>query len=307
MCPLVIPKIELVKEEDNYGSFVAEPLERGFGITLGNALRRTLLSSLPGAAVNWVRIGGMQHELCTLPYMKEDVTDFLLNIRAIRLRPLANREGKLFLDIEGEGCVYAADIKPSADFEIINPELYLATLDSAEAKLKVELNVILGKGYKPASYDGLPIGAIPVDAIFSPVRKVNFRVEPTKTDQYSGYERLILDILTDGTNSPREALSQSAQILTEQFSPFTSLTLPPQEEIQPPPSIPAEQYNLPIEELGLSTRTFHALKWNNITKLGELLEKSQRELLWLERVGEKSVEEVKQCLEKMGLSLKEEK
>ena len=177
MSYLVTPEVECVDSQDNYGRFVAEPLERGFGITLGNALRRVLLGSLLGAAVTWVRLEGIQHEFSVIPHAKEDTTEFLLNVKGLRLRSLTKQEGKLFLEVEGEGEIRASDIKPSADFEIVNPELHLITLDSAEAELSVEFDVKLGKGYEPASHtDGLPIGIIPVDAIFTPVLKVNYFV-----------------------------------------------------------------------------------------------------------------------------------
>jgi DNA-directed RNA polymerase subunit alpha len=307
---LVTPRVECVESTGDYGRFVAEPLERGFGITLGNALRRVLLSSLLGAAVAWVRIDGIDHEFSTIPDVKEDVTEFLLNIKAIRLRSTSKNEGKLRLEVEGERVVHGGDIQPSADFEVVNPELHLATLDSPEAKLYVELNVKLGKGYIPASThgDGLPIGTIPVDSIFTPVRKVNYVVEPVRTGEYSGYEKLVLDIWTDGTVPVLEALSQSAQILREQLSFFTSLVLAPMVETeQAIGGVSIEQYEMPLEQLGLSPRVFNCLRRNKISKVGELLEKSEKDLLSLKKFGRKSVEELQEQLEEMGLSLRSEK
>ena len=208
MARLALPKVECIESTETYGRFVAEPLEKGFGVTMGNGLRRVLLSSLPGAAITWVMIEGIQHEFSTIPHVKEDTIDFLLNVKAIRLRHLAQRSGKLRLEVEGEGQVSAGDIKTSADFEIVNPELHLATLDSPKAKLSVEFNVELGRGYVPASSsDGLPIGAIPIDAIFTPVRKVNYSVEPSSLREGSNQEKLILEVWTDGTFSPIEAVS----------------------------------------------------------------------------------------------------
>jgi DNA-directed RNA polymerase subunit alpha len=306
---LVTPKVDCVKSKDNYARFFAEPLERGFGVTLGNNLRRVLLSSLLGAAVNWVRIEGIQHEFSTIPHVKEDAIEFLLNVRALRLRSVTKQPGKLLLEVEGEREVYAADINPSADFDIANPELYLATLDSSEAKLCVEFNVILGKGYKPASHgEGLPIGTIPVDAIFTPIRKVNYLVEPTRVGPRTGYEKLILDVWTDGTISPQEALSQSAEILSNQFSFFISFDQASTDDTDEgaPSSVPSEQYELPLENLKLPPRIFNCLRRNNIHKVGELLEKSESELLSLRKLGQKSLEEVKQCLEDLGLSLRSE-
>ena len=239
MSEVASPQIECTEISEKYGRFVIEPLERGFSITLGNALRRVLLSSLPGAAVTWIRIEGVQHEFSTIPGMKEDTIEFLLNIKALRLRSLFPRAGKLILEAEGEGRVLAGDIKSSADFEVVNPDLHLATLDSPDAKLIVEFNVEQGKGYVPAGKsDDLPLGAIPVDAIFTPVRKVNYSVEPTRVGQVSGYERLILELWTDGTISPIEAMSQSAQILIEQFQLFYELASVPLRVGEKQPRLP---------------------------------------------------------------------
>jgi DNA-directed RNA polymerase subunit alpha len=302
---LATAQIECIEHKDNFARFAAQPLERGFGNTLGNALRRVLLSSLQGAAVNWVNIAGIQHEFTTVPYMKESVIDFLLNVKAIRLRPLTGKPGKLFLDVEGEGCIYAADIEPSIDFEIVNPELYLATLDSSEAKLQVEFNVVLGRGYVPAtSKEGLSIGVIPIDAIFTPIRKVNYTIEPMHIGQQAGYERLMLEVWADGTISPSEALHHAAQILVEQFSVFVAAAKPPQEEGEGElAAIPADQYNLPIDQLGFSLRTYSRLRRNKVTSLGELLDLGKAGFLTLKRLGPKSLEEVEQRLSEMGLTL----
>jgi len=307
---LVTPRVECIESTNNYGRFVAEPLERGFGITLGNALRRVLLSSLLGAAVNWVRIEGIQHEFSSIPNVKEDATEFLLNVKTLRLRSITNQPGKLFLEVEREGQVYASDIKPSTDFEIANPDLYLATLDSNEARLQVEFNVALGRGYVPASHsDGLSIGVIPVDAIFTPVRMVNYSIEPTRIGPETGYEKLIIDVWTDSTISPTEAVSQSAEILEDQFSFFTSFVLAPSEDIDEGGHallVPSGQYELPLESLKLPPRVFNCLKRNKISIVGELLEKSEQDLLLLKKLGRKSVEEIQQHLNELGLSLRSE-
>jgi len=306
---LVTPKVECVESKGNYGRFAAEPLERGFGTTLGNALRRVLLGSLLGAAVTWVRIEGIEHEFSTIPHVKEDVTEFLLNVKTLRLRSMTKQDGKLLLEVNGERTIHAADIRPSADFEITNPELYLATLDSAEASISVEFNVKLGKGYASATAhgNGLPIGTIPVDAIFTPVQKVNYLVEPVRTGEYTGYEKLIIDVWTDGTITAVEALSQSAQILREQLSPFTPLVLASTGAMeQAAVGVSSEEYELPLERLGLSPRVFNCLRRNKISKLGELLEKSERDLLQLKKFGRKSLEELKQHLEGRGLALRSE-
>ena len=298
------PKIEYKEISKNRGRFIIEPLERGFGTTLGNALRRVLLSSLPGAAVTAVRIDGIQHEFSTIPYVKEDTIEFLLNVKGIRLRRLTNRPGKLTLEVSGEREVRAGDITPSADFEIVNPEHHLATLDSPEAKLSVEFEVEIGKGYVLAdSSQGRPIGVLPLDAIFTPVREANFRVEKTRVGGRSDYDRLILEVCTDGTISPEEAVKESAQILTQHLSLFYQAAQPP-EVVEAPgkPTLPAEQREMPLEQLGLSPRTLNTLRREGINSVGELLEKTKDELLELKNFGQKSWEEVKSKLESLGLA-----
>jgi DNA-directed RNA polymerase subunit alpha len=284
---------------------MAEPLDSGFGITLGSALRRVLLSSLPGVAVTWVKIDGVQHEFSTIPHMKEDIIEFLLNVKALRLRPLASWNGKLDLEATGEGLVVAGDIKPSADFEVVNPELHLATLDSPESRLVVEFNVERGKGYVRAGRgDGLPIGVLPMDAIFSPIRKVNYTAEPTRVGQVSTYERLILEVWTDGTISAIEAVSQAGHILIGQFQLFRDLGRFPREvgEIRSPLPIPPEQYELPIEQLNFSVRTANCLRRVGITKVGDLLEKDEKELLAIRNFGHRALEEVREQFKALGLS-----
>ena len=292
---LSIPTVTCAESTGNYGRFLAEPLEPGFGVTLGNALRRVLLSSLPGAAVTWVKIEGIQHEFSPIPHVKEDVMEFLLNIKQVRLCPLSHQPGQLALEAEGEGKVCAGDIKPSADFRVANPELYLASLDSTKAKLYVELNVELGKGYVPAkSADGLPAGALPIEAIFTPVRKVNFSVEPIKPGQEGSPGKLILEIWTDATISPWEALSQSAIILINQFSPFRDFGVPMAKAL----SILPEQYDTPLEELNLSTRSCNSLRRGGILTLGQLIEKGSEGLPPLPGLGAKSRAEVEELLAK---------
>lgn len=305
MSYLVVPKIECVESGDDFGRFVAEPLGKGFGVTLGNTLRRVLLGYLEGAAVTRVKIEGIQHEFSTIPYVKEDTTEFLLNVKELRLKPLSGRSGKLILEVEGEGRVCAADIKPSADFEIANPELYLAALDSPEAKLYVEFDVELSNGYKEAeSSDNLPIGVIPVDAIFTPTRKVNFTVEPIHVGQETSRERLELEVWTDGTISPADAISRSAEILTEQLSPFVNFTRISQIEEEPSRlAIPEELYNKPVEQMNLSVRTMNCLRRGGIAMVGELVSKTEKELLALRNFGQKSKREIEERLEGLGLSL----
>jgi len=303
MPELPIPGVKCVEIAGNYGRFLAEPLEPGFGITLGNSLRRVILSSLPGAAITWVKIEGIQHEFSPIPYVKEDVIEFLLNVKELRLCPLSQKPGELVLEAEGEGKVCAGEIKPSPDFHIANPELYLAALDSPQAKLCVKFNVELGRGYVPAkSADGLPAGALPVDAIFTPVRKVNFSIEPIRPGQEGGAERLILEIWTDATISPWEALRQGAIILINQFSSFRDFEIPIAERTGFGEAllISPEQYNTPLEELNLSTRAYNSLKRGGISTLGQLLGKSKEGLPPLPGLGAKSRDEVEELIAKLG-------
>jgi len=303
---LSIPSVKCVETAGNYGRFLAEPLELGFSVTLGNALRRVLLSSLPGAAVTWVKIEGIQHEFSTIPYGKEDVIEFLLNVKELRLRPLSHQPGRLILEAEGEGKVCAADIKQTVDFQIANPELQLATLDSAQAKLYAEFNVELGRGYEPAkSANGLPVGALPLDAIFSPVRKVNFSVESIKPGEERSPEKLTLEVWTDGTIRPWEAVSQSAGILISQLASFKGLEILVAEpaELARGAVISPDQYNTPLEELGLSTRAYNSLKRSGILNLGQLVEKSREGLPPLPGLGEKSRKEVEELISKLGFPI----
>jgi DNA-directed RNA polymerase subunit alpha len=299
----VDPKIECDESSESYGKFIIEPLSPGFGVTLGNSLRRVLLSSLPGAAITAVKIEGVQHEFATIPHVKEDVIEFLLNVKELRLKAFSERSGRLFLEVKGEGTVCAGDIKPSADFEVVNPELHLATLDSPEASLEVALYVERGTGYVPAGRgDGLPLGVIPVDAIFTPVHRVNYSVEKTRVGQVSNYDRLIIEVWTDATISPSEALSDSADILVKHFSLFHDLGKAPVEvEKALVPPIPPEQYDMPLEQLGLSARTFNSLRRSGITKVGELLERTDDDLLGLRSFGQISLAEVKGRLETLDI------
>ncbi|MBL7125619.1 MAG: DNA-directed RNA polymerase subunit alpha [Dehalococcoidales bacterium] len=307
MSRLVIPKIDCAESENNFGRFTAEPLERGFGVTLGNALRRVLFGYLPGAAVTQVRVEGIRHEFTTIPHAKEDVTEFLLNVKAMRIKPLSGQPGKLILDVQGEGQVCAADIKPSTDFEITNPETNLVILDSPEAKLYIEFDIELGEGYRTAeSNDSMPVGTIPVDAIFSPIRNVNFTTEPIHAGRETSHERLVIEVWTDGTTTPVDAISRAAGILVEQLSPFVSYVKVSQmkaEEQLIRLSIPDEKYNMPVEQLDLSVRTMNCLRRGGIATVGELISKKSKDLLQLRNFGQKSYREIEERLKELGLSL----
>jgi len=305
--PVRIPatSIKQVEVDDVHGVFIVEPLERGYGMTLGNPLRRVLLSSTPGTAVTWVRIEGVQHEYSTIPSVKEDMVDILLNVKAIHLKSLVDRPGKLRLEVQGEGQVCAGDIMTSSDFEIINPELHIATLDGPDARLVMELNVEQGQGYAPGSQiTGLPIGVLPVDAIFTPVRKVNYRVEKTRVGQRTDFERLVLEVWTNGAINPTEAVRKAAQELVEHFFRFSNLSESPSEDGDTPAwvlAIPASKYNMPVESLDLSARTLNSLKRASIHKVGHALEKSKVELLKIRNFGARSLEELEQKLAEIGI------
>jgi DNA-directed RNA polymerase subunit alpha len=304
---LLVPKIECTEQSENYGRFVAEPLEKGFGITLGNSMRRVLLGYLPGAAVTQVRIEGVQHEFTVIPNAKEDVMEFLLNVKEIRLKPLSDHGSTLTLEKEGEGPICASDIKPSTDFEITNPDLCLITLNNEKAKLYVEMDIELGSGFRAAeSTDNMPVGTIPVDALFTPIKKVNYTVEPTHLGRETSRERLTIDVWTDGTMQPVDAISQAAEILIEQLTPFyeyVKISQMKAEERAIRMAIPDEKYNMPVEQLDLSVRTMNCLRRSNITTVGELIAKGTKELLKLRNFGQKSYQEIEDRLTAIGLSL----
>lgn len=301
--PVPAATVRVVEADETHGLFMIEPLPRGFGMTLGNPLRRVLLSSIPGTAIDWVRIDGVQHEYTTVKDVKEDVVDIILNIKAIDLRSAGDRPGKLRLEVEGRGEVTAGDIMASSDFEIVNPELHIATLDSAKARLVIEMNVEQGRGYQPASaHEGLPIGVLPVDAIFTPVRKVNYTVERTRVGQHTDFERLVVEVWTNGAMSPSEAVRQGAQELVEHFFRFSTVADSPTENSDKPPlGIPASQYNMAVESLGLSARTLNCLKRASIHKVGEVLECSRNDLLRIRNFGERSLEELDEKLALIGI------
>ena len=299
------PHITVEEEDENYARIVAEPLAAGSGITLGNALRRVLLSGLPGAAITSIRVDEVVHEFSTLAGVKEDTMELLLNIKGLRLRPLSDRPAKLYLEAQGPGEVHAGDIQVAADYEIVNPDLYLATLDSAKAHLTVELTVEQGRGYLPTDQaDGLPIGVIPVDAIFTPIQKVSYHVEHTRVGQQTNYDKLVMDVWTDGTINAIDAISQSADILQEELGIFSQLGKPEPSIVEHGVgrglALPLDKYNTPVEELNLSVRAYNCLKRSGLMTVGQVLEKSEDELLTLRNFGRKSYDELKNRLIELG-------
>lgn len=305
MLDIILPKITLVTSSDNYGKYQLEPLEPGFGVTLGNALRRVLLSSLPGAAVTSIRIDGVYHEFSDIPNVREDTTELILNIKQLRIRLHSDRPAQLVLQASGTGRVTAADIICPPEVEIVNPELHLLTLDSPDAKVNIEMTVEKGKGYVPSDHrEGLPIGMIPVDAVYTPIRKVNYSVEHTRVGQVTDYDRLVLEIWTDGTINPNNALSQSAEILVRHLNLLMDLAAKPAARPEKQPlavsTIPSKVYDIPIEDLDLSVRAYNCLKRAGITKVGQVLEMTEDDLLGVRNFGRKSLEELREKLEQRG-------
>ncbi|NLX82486.1 MAG: DNA-directed RNA polymerase subunit alpha [Clostridiales bacterium] len=311
MTESVSPRIERVesREDEFYGRFVVEPLERGFGHTLGNALRRSLLSSLPGAAVTSVQIEGVQHEFSTIPGVKEDVTEMILNLKELSIRLLADVTKQVEIIAEGPGAVTAADIRVDSEVEVVNPDLHIATL-SEGTKLHMTLTIEHGFGYvsaersKPAE---LPIiGMIPIDAIFTPLRKVNYLVEDTRVGQITDYDKLVLEVWTNGSVTPEEAIGMASKILVNQLSIFTHLTdaplALPEEEAES--ELGSKTAEMTIDELDLSVRAFNCLKRAGINTVSELVQKTQEDMMKVRNLGKKSLEEVEHKLGLLGLALR---
>lgn len=311
MLELEKPKIERVNtpEDGNYAKFVVGPLERGYGITLGNFLRRILLSSLPGATVTSVKIDGVLHEFSTIPGVTEDVTELILNVKNLCLKVYSNEEKILRLEEKGEKEVKAKDIIYDADVEILNPELHLATL-AHNGRLYMEMVVNKGRGYVPAEnnkQDDYVIGVIPVDAMFSPVRKVNYSVENIRVGQRTDFDKLILEIWTNGTIKPDEAISLAAKIAEEYISLFSgyTTTINTVEVKEEKEENPKEKYlDLSIEDLDLSMRSYNCLKRAGINTVSELLQRNEEEMMKVRNLGKKSLEEVVKKLSELGLSLR---
>lgn len=299
------PHITTEQETETHARIVAEPLTPGFGITVGNALRRVLLGSLSGAAITSVRIEEVVHEFSTIPGVKEDTMDLMLNFKQIRLRALSDRPGKMYLEATGPGPVRAGDIQVAADYEIVNPDLYLATLDSDKAHLTVEFTIERGRGYLPADQsDGLPIGVIPVDAIFGPVQRANYHVEHTRVGQFTNYDKLVLEVWTDGAVTAIDAISQSSDLLRDELRIFSQLGKPESAVVEHGVgrgvALPPDRYNTPIEDLNLSVRAYNCLKRSGLMTVGQVLEKSEEELLTLRNFGQKSYDELKGKLIERG-------
>jgi DNA-directed RNA polymerase subunit alpha len=305
----VTPQVRKLEATANYGKFDIEPLEPGFGTTLGNTLRRVLLSSLWGAAVTSIQIDGVAHEFTAIPHVKEDVTEVILNLKKLCLKSFTEDPITLLLDVKGPAEVRASHIQATSDVEIVNPDLYICTL-AAKGHLRMELNVERGKGYVPAERnkrEGQPIGVIPIDAIFTPVEKANFTVEKTRVGQSTDYDRLIIEVWTDGTMSPEEAVSHAAELFTKHLDLFVHFG----ESIQKPgtdgeASPKNKLMDTPIEELDLSVRAFNCLKANEIQTVGQLLQKKEEELLALRNFGRKSLDEIKEKLVEKGFIKPEE-
>lgn len=306
---MVTPKIEREAEARNYGKFVISPLERGYGITLGNALRRVLLSSLEGAAVTSIRIADVQHEFSDIPGVREDVIRVMLQIKQLRMKMYDVDTARLHLEVRGSGVVTAADIIAPPEVEIVNPDLYLFTVDDNNANLEIEMTVERGRGYSPADdrTGRLPIGELPVDAIYSPVRRVNWDVGSARVGQSTNFDRLVLEIWTDGTTGPEDALSRSAKILIDHLrhlagvSEETLATVT--EEAEEGSRLTSEMIETPIENLDLSVRVFNSLKRTGITTVGEvieLLEKGDEAVMSIRNFGEKSLEELRQKMREKG-------
>jgi len=303
-------RIEYAELSETYGKFVVEPLERGFGVTLGNALRRILLSAIPGAAVTSVKIEGVLHEFSTIPGVVEDVTQVILNLKELTLRLHTDKPKLLRLEARGKKAVTASDVLEDAEVDVLNPEMHIATLDRKEAKLALELVVERGKGYVPAERHRKSehvIGVIPVDSIFSPIQKVNYVVEDTRGGQNVEMDRLVLEVWTDGSLRPEEGVQEAARILIDSFKLFAGMGeeseafggLEPGADAQM-----AKLYAMPIEELDLSVRPYNCLKRAGINTVGDLMQRTEEEIVSVKNFGRKSLDEVREKLTALGLSLK---
>ncbi|OFW75546.1 MAG: DNA-directed RNA polymerase subunit alpha [Alicyclobacillus sp. RIFOXYA1_FULL_53_8] len=305
------PKIEVVDRNDNYGKFVVEPLERGYGTTLGNSLRRILLSSIPGAAVRSVKIEGVLHEFSTIPGVVEDTTQIILNLKRLSLKIHSDEEKILVIDAENGGDITAGDIRADSDVDILNPDLHIATLTEG-ARFYLEMHSGRGRGYVPADKNKSAeqeIGIIPIDSIYSPVTRVNFSVENTRVGQVTDYDKLTLEVWTDGSVTPEEAVSVGAKILTDHLFLFVGLTDHGKETdimVEKEETSSDRTLDMPIEELDLSVRSYNCLKRAGINSVGELCSRTEEEMMKVRNLGRKSLEEVVEKLVALGLNLRSE-
>jgi len=303
------PKLECVESSHNYGKFVVEPLERGFGTTLGNSMRRVLLSSLPGVAATSIRIDGVLHEFSTIEGVKEDVTEIILNIKELIIKLHSDEPKKIVIDATGPCEVTAGDILPDAEVEIINPDLHIATIDDG-GHLHIEINLDHGRGYVVSDRNkrpDMPIGEIAVDSIFTPITKVNFTVENTRVGQITDFDKLTLEIWTDGSIAPEEAASLAAKILTEHLMLFIHLTEHVQDVdilVEKDDKKKEKILEMNIEDLDLSVRSYNCLKRAGINTVEELVQRDEDEMMKVRNLGRKSLEEVQQKLAQLGLSLR---
>ena len=287
------PRISVAEASETYGKFVIGPLDPGYGVTLGNPLRRVLYNSLSGSAITWVQIEGILHEYSNIENVKEEVSEILLNVKNLRIRTEGDFSGQLRLVAGGEGKITASDISPSSEVTVVNTDQHIATLDSADAEINMVLNVDHGKGYKVAeSSEGHAIGVIPIDAVFTPVRKVNYTINQTRVGQRTDFEELHFEVWTDGSKYPVEAVIEAANILVNQFFLFTKAEDAQEGSDGVSMDIPAEHYNMTVKELELSSRTLNCLKRAALNKVGEVMEKSKSDLLEIRNFGEKSYREL---------------
>lgn len=305
------PKVEIaeISEDNTYGKFVIEPLERGYGTTLGNSLRRIMLSSLPGAAVSSIKMETVLHEFSTIPGVKEDVTEIILNLKGLALKLHTNEPKTIRIEAEGEGSLTAGDIVLDPDVEILNPDMHIATLDSS-AKLMMEIHVTKGRGYVAAENNkttGMPIGVIPVDSIFTPVKKVSYSVENTRVGQVTDFDRLVIELFTDGSIKPDEAISLAAKIMNEHLNLFITLTDHVGDVeimVQKEEDKKEKVMEMTIEELDLSVRSYNCLKRAGINTVQELTTRAEEDMMKVRNLGKKSLEEVQKKLKELGLNLK---
>lgn len=305
------PNITVIDQEESYGKFVVEPLERGFGTTLGNSLRRVLLTSISGTALSYIMIDGVLHEFSTIPGVREDVTKIILNLKKLELRLLVDEEKMVEIDVEGPAVVTAADLKVDADVEILNPDQYICTIAEG-GHLHMSIAIKNGRGYIPASEnksDDMPIGVIPVDSLFSPIKKVNYQVENARVGKRDDYDKLTLELWTDGSITPNDALSFAAKILEEHFKVFMSADMSDQFAnvmIEKEDKSNEKKLEMTIEELDLSVRSYNCLKRAGINTVQELNNKSEADMMRVRNLGRKSLEEVKNKLTELGLSFSKE-